>query len=45
VGLVVRAGLNVTVDIALKVGSQTQTVEVSGDAPVIDTQSADRPLI
>jgi hypothetical protein len=44
VGLVVRAGLNVTVDIALKVGSQTQTVEVSGDAPVIDTQSAEQAV-
>src|SRR5882757_5158557 len=44
VGLVVRAGLNVAVDIALKVGSQTQTVEVSGDAPVIDTQSAEQSV-
>jgi hypothetical protein len=44
VGLIVRAGLNVTVDIALKVGSQTQTVEVSGDAPVIDTQSAEQAV-
>ncbi len=41
-GLVVRAGLNVTVDIGLKVGSQNQTVEVSGDAPLIDTQSAEQ---
>ena len=32
-GLVVRAGLNVTVDVSLNVGSQSQTVEVSGDAP------------
>jgi hypothetical protein len=44
VGLIVRAGLNVTVDIGLKVGSQTQTVEVSGDAPVIDTQSAEQAV-
>jgi hypothetical protein len=41
-GLVVRAGLNVTVDIGLKVGSQNQTVEVSGEAPLIDTQSAEQ---
>jgi hypothetical protein len=34
-GLVVRAGLNVTVDIGLSVGSQNQTVQVSGDAPLI----------
>ena len=44
VGLVVRAGLNVTVDIDLNVGSQSQTVEVSGDAPVIDTQSAEQAV-
>ncbi|MDX6574841.1 MAG: hypothetical protein QOE96_794 [Blastocatellia bacterium] len=41
-GLVVRAGLNVTVDIALNIGSQSQTVEVSGEAPLIDTQSAEQ---
>lgn len=44
VGLVVRAGLNVTVDINLNVGSQSQTVQVSGDAPVIDTQSAEQAV-
>src|ERR1700723_1252950 len=43
-GLVVRAGLNVTVDIGLNVGSQNQTVEVSGDAPLIDTQSAEQAV-
>jgi Carboxypeptidase regulatory-like domain/TonB-dependent Receptor Plug Domain len=41
-GLIVRAGLNVTVDIQLKVGSTGQTVQVSGDAPLIDTQSAEQ---
>jgi hypothetical protein len=44
VGLVVRAGLNVTVDIRLNVGSQSQTIQVSGDAPVIDTQSAEQAV-
>src|SRR6195952_5767742 len=44
IGLVVRAGLNVTVDINLNVGSQSQTVQVSGDAPVIDTQSAEQAV-
>lgn len=43
-GLVVRAGLNVTVDIALNVGLQTQTVEVSGDPPLIDTQNAEQSV-
>jgi hypothetical protein len=40
--LIVRAGLNVTVDIQLKLGSESQTVEVTGDAPLIDTQSAEQ---
>ena len=30
-GLIVRAGLNVTVDVSLKVGSEQQTVEVCGE--------------
>lgn len=41
-GLIVRAGLNVTVDLALKVGSTTESVQVSGDTPLIDTQSAEQ---
>ena len=41
-GLIVRAGLNVTVDLQLKVGSESQVVEVAGDAPLIDTQSAEQ---
>jgi hypothetical protein len=44
VGLVVEAGLHVTVDIALKVGAQTQSVVVSGDAPLIDAQSAEQAV-
>lgn len=43
-GLVVQAGVNVTVDIHLKIGSQTQTVNVSGEAPLIDTQSAEQAV-
>jgi hypothetical protein len=43
-GLVVEAGLSVTIDIPLKVGSQSQTVEVSGDAPLIETQSAEQSV-
>jgi hypothetical protein len=42
--LIVRAGLTVTVDIPLKIGSQSQTVKVSGDAPLIDTQSAEQAV-
>src|SRR6202789_1649801 len=43
-GLIVRAGLNVTVDVQLKVGSENQTVQVSSDAPLIDTQSAEQAV-
>lgn len=43
-GLIVRAGLNVTVDVLLKVGSQAQTVEVRGDAPLLETQSAEQSV-
>jgi hypothetical protein len=43
-GLIVRAGLNVTVDVPLKVGSEQQSVEVAGDAPLIDTQSAEQAV-
>ncbi|WP_041586050.1 TonB-dependent receptor [Terriglobus saanensis] len=43
-GLIVRAGLNVAVDVPLKVGSEQQSVEVSGDAPLIDTQSAEQAV-
>ena len=43
-GLVVRAGLSVTVDVTLKVGSQQETVEVKGDAPLLETQSAENAV-
>jgi hypothetical protein len=43
-GLVVRAGLNITVDVTLQVGSQLQTVEVSGEAPLLETQSAENSV-
>jgi hypothetical protein len=41
-GLMVRAGLNVTVNISIKVGSTTESVQVSGETPLIDTQSAEQ---
>ncbi|MGO4209321.1 TonB-dependent receptor [Terriglobus sp. 2YAB30_2] len=43
-GLIIRAGLNVTVDITLNIGSQSQSVEVSGEAPLIDTQNAEQAV-
>jgi hypothetical protein len=44
VGLVVQAGFNVSVDIPLKVGAQTEKVVVSGDAPLIDAESAQQAV-
>jgi len=44
ISLLVRAGLNVTVDIGLKVGSEKETIQVTGDAPLIDTQSAEQAI-
>ncbi|MGI4831565.1 MAG: carboxypeptidase regulatory-like domain-containing protein [Janthinobacterium lividum] len=43
-GLLVRAGLDITVDIPLPTGTQTQTVEVSGDPPLIDTQNPEQAV-
>ena len=43
-GLVVQAGLSASVDIGLKLGSETQTVNVSGEAPLIDTQSSEQAV-
>src|SRR5262249_51277491 len=38
--IVVRAGLNVEVNITMKVGSVAETVEVRQDAPLLETRNA-----
>lgn len=43
-GLLIQAGLNITVDIQLKVGSLKETIEVSGETPLIETQSAEQSV-
>ena len=43
-GLDVRAGLNLSVDVDLQVGNVSQTVEVSGASPLIDTESAEQAV-
>ena len=43
-GLLVRPGLDVTVDIPLPTGAQTETVEVAGDPPLIDTQNPEQAV-
>ena len=40
--LLVRAGLTVGLDITMKVGGMTETVEVVADAPMLETQKAER---
>ena len=35
--IVMRAGLNLTIDLTLRVGSIAQTVEVSGETPMLET--------
>lgn len=39
-GLSVRAGLNITVDIALQVGSLDETVQVIGETPMLETEKS-----
>lgn len=37
-GVVVRAGLNLSVDLTLQVGNLAETIMVSGDTPMLETQ-------
>ena len=39
-GIVVRAGLNLTVDVDMTLGGQTETVTVRGDSPMLESSSA-----
>ena len=39
-GVVVRTGLNLTIDIVLQIGSITEAVEVKGDTPMLETKKA-----
>ncbi|HLI75834.1 MAG TPA: TonB-dependent receptor [Acidobacteriaceae bacterium] len=43
-GLLVRAGLDIAVDLKLPTGAQTETVEVSGETPLIDTQNPEQDV-
>ena len=37
-GVVIRAGLNLSIDLALQVGNLAETIMVSGDTPMLETQ-------
>jgi hypothetical protein len=39
-GVVMRAGLNLALDITMQVGAVTETIEVRGETPMIEAQSA-----
>jgi hypothetical protein len=43
-GIDVRAGANLTLDLDLQVGNVTQSVEVSGNSPLIDTVSSEQAV-
>jgi hypothetical protein len=43
-GIDVRAGANLTLDLELQVGNVTQSVQVSGDSPLIDTVSSEQAV-
>ena len=40
--ITMRAGLNLTIDLQLKVGEFNQTVQVTADAPLLEAEKADR---
>lgn len=42
--LLVRSGLDISVVVALTLGSEEQTVQVVSDAPLIDTQNAEQSI-
>jgi hypothetical protein len=37
-GVVVRAGLNIAVDIVLKVGAMSETIQVTGESPMLEVE-------
>src|SRR5262249_53177854 len=37
-GVIVRAGLNIEVDIVLKIGAVSETVQVTGESPMLEVQ-------
>src|SRR5262245_49821575 len=44
-GIVLQVGQSANVDVALQVGSQTETITVSSDAVLLETEKGDRGLV
>ncbi len=43
-GIVMRAELNLSLDLVMKVGAMNESVEVVGNAPLLETEKADRRI-
>jgi hypothetical protein len=43
-GLVIQAGLNILVDVTLKVGTLGETVEVTGDTPMLESEKSSKAV-
>jgi outer membrane receptor protein involved in Fe transport len=43
-GLVIAAGLNITVDLALKIGGLGETLEVKGDTPMLESEKSSKTV-
>lgn len=43
-GIVMRAGLNLSIDLTLQVGQMTETVQVTADAPLLESESSQQAI-
>ncbi len=43
-GIVITAGLNLTVDVAMKIGTLDETITVTGEVPMLDTDSSSKAV-
>jgi outer membrane receptor protein involved in Fe transport len=43
-GLVIQAGLNITVDLSLKIGALGETLEVKADTPMLDSEKSSKTV-
>ncbi|MFN2447050.1 MAG: carboxypeptidase-like regulatory domain-containing protein [Vicinamibacterales bacterium] len=43
-GVVVTAGLNLTIDVSLKIGTLDETIQVTAEAPMLETESSSKAV-